>query len=62
MEYMNEGELILAYTYDDVYSQLRYYIVNDNIPKFIETFDYLLSLDPNVFQNYPIFNRLLFLG
>jgi hypothetical protein len=59
MEYMNEGELILAYTYDDVYSQLRYYIVNDNIPKFIETFDYLLSLDPNVFQNYPIFNRLL---
>lgn len=56
---MNEGELILAYTYDDIYSQLRNYIANDNIPKFIETFNYLLSLDPNVFQNYPIFNRLL---
>lgn len=59
MDYMNEGELILAYTYDDIYYNLRRLIIQDNLPKFIETFDYVLSLDPNVFQNYPIFTRLL---
>ena len=58
MEYMNEGELILAYTYDDIYYDLRR-LIKDNLPKFIETLDYVLSLDPNVFQNYPIFTRLL---
>jgi len=59
MEYMNEGELILAYTYDDIYYDLRRLIIQNNLPKFIETFNYVLSLDPNVFQNYPIFTRLL---
>ena len=59
MEYMNEGELILAYTYDDIYYDLRRLIIHHNLDKFIETFDYVLSLDPNVFQNYPIFTRLL---
>ena len=59
MEYMNEGQLILAYTYDDIYYDLRKLIIQDNLPKFIETFDYVLSLDPNVFQNYPIFTILL---
>ena len=61
MDYMNEGELILAYTYDDIYYDLRRLIIQNNLPKFIETFDYLLSLDPNVFQNYPLFTRLLFI-
>ena len=56
---MNEGELILAYTYDDIYYDLRRLIIQNNLPKFIETFNYVLSLDPNVFQNYPIFTRLL---
>ena len=59
MDYMNEGELILAYTYDDIYYDLRRLIIHHNLDKFIETFDYVLSLDPNVFQNYPIFTRLL---
>lgn len=59
MDYMNEGELILAYTYDDIYYDLRKFIIHSNLDKFIETFDYVLSLDPNVFQNYPIFTRLL---
>lgn len=56
---MNEGELILAYTYDDIYIELRKLIIHHNLDKFIETFDYVLSLDPNVFQNYPIFTRFL---
>ena len=61
MDYMNEGEFILAYTYDDIYSNLRNYLLHNNLDKFIETFDYVLSLDPNVFQNYPIFTRFLLL-
>jgi hypothetical protein len=61
MDYMNEGEFILAYTYDDIYSNLRNYLIYYNLDKFIETFDYVLSLDPNVFVNYPIFNRFLLL-
>jgi len=43
MEYMNEGELILAYTYDDIYSNLRKYLLHKNFDKFIETLDYLLT-------------------
>lgn len=56
---MNEGEFILAYTYDDIYNNLRKYLIRKNLDKFIETFDYVLSLDPNVFVNYPIFTKLL---
>jgi len=50
MEYMNEGELILAYTYDDIFYNLRKYLIHKNLDKFIETFNYVLSLDPNVFK------------
>lgn len=57
MEYMNEGEFILAYTYDDIFNNLRKYLIRKNLDKFIETFDYVLSLDPNVFVNYPIFTK-----
>lgn len=61
MEYMNEGELILAYTYDDIYIDLRRYLRYDDRYNFTKTFDYLLTLDPNVFINYPIFNKLIIL-
>ena len=59
MDYMNEGELILANTYDDIYFDLRRYLRHDDSSNFTKTFDYLLTLDPNVFQNYPIFTILL---
>ena len=59
MEYMNEGELILAYTYDDIYIDLLKFIRHDDRSNFTKTIDYLLTLDPNVFINYPMFNKLI---
>ncbi len=43
MDFMNEGELILAYTYDDIYYDLRNYLRDGDQNKFIETLDYLLT-------------------
>lgn len=33
MDYINEGEFILAYTYDDIYSNLRNYLIHNNLDK-----------------------------
>ena len=52
---MNNGE----FSVDDIYNDMRNYIINGDYINLENILEYLINLDPNVFNNYNLLNRLI---